>query len=332
MTSLKIDAAIRESFRIQQQIAKLLQKEIDRDLQKRKRTVWHYESRVKELESFALKVETGRIASITEVEDVFAATLVVPDATQIEAAVELVLDKYTLQERRPVSNSFTSSSPDSFPFDDLRLYVKYQRVEGEQSGIPDGVVFEVQVKTFLQHAWAVATHDLIYKTELRDWRRERIAHQIRATLEQAEVVIGGIGSLAGTDLLPTTNQTIADLNAVIALLQMEWSAEELPYNIRRVAESVESLLWVVERRRQADRPAILKKLLQDGKARNSGAHSLDWSPYRSVLNYIAQEYPRRLTQRIKDGTARSRLLVYPEVLDALSLSAQDAIGAVVVGA
>lgn len=326
---MKIDAAIRAAFTEQERIARHLRREVDRDLGQRKRTGWHYESRVKGLESFALKIETGRIQSIEAVEDVFGATLVVPDSTQIGAAIEVVLERYPLHERRPPSSVETTKSSDQFSFDDIRLYVRYVRTEGEKTEIPDAVLFEVQIKTFLQHAWAVATHDLIYKTSLRDWRRERIAHQIRAQLEQAEVVIGGIDSLSETPVLPQVDTRIAELNSIIEMIQQDWSSEDLPSDIRRLAESVQSLLKVARPNRDADRPALLRTLLDNGKARAAGAHSLDWSPYRAVLNYMTVDHPVALRKRL--GTNRGpRLLVYTEILDSLSLTAGEAVGAIVI--
>jgi ppGpp synthetase/RelA/SpoT-type nucleotidyltranferase len=328
---VKIDATVRDAFEEQEAVANALRAEVDRDLRQRKDATWHYVSRVKGLESFALKVETGRISSLAEVEDVFAATIVVPQWSEIAAARDLVLEKYELHERRPPTDDETSKSPDSFRFDDLRMYVRYRRVEGEKTAIPDGALFEVQIKTFLQHAWAVATHDVIYKSPKRDWRRERVAHQVRASLESAEVAIGNIDSLAASTILPGIDSEIAELNAIIVVLEDHWSQELLPTNIRRLAENVCDLMRVVDRRWDADRPAILSTLLDAGKARNLGAHSIDWSPYRSVLNYVAHDHSSKLRARVIDPKSKKKLLVYPEVLEALSVEQDQAIAAVVVG-
>ncbi|GIG29537.1 hypothetical protein [Cellulomonas marina] len=326
---MKIDPAIRTRFERQAAIASALKREVDRDLLKRKHAAWHYESRVKADESFALKVETGRVKNLDEVEDVFGATLVVPNSALLADAEAVVTERYRLQERRPLRSQITTKKPEEFRFDDIRLYVRYARTEGERTAIPDGALFEVQVKTFLQHAWTVATHDLVYKSDQRDWRRERVAYQIKANLEQAEVVIGAIEGLAASAVLPAENPAIDEINLIIAVLSEEWSGTALPRDVRRLAESIQVLLTVVESGGDTDKARLLKELLVRGRERSAGAHSLDWSPYRSVLNYVAHEHEAKLRKRVR-GASRQKLLMYPETLAALGTDPSEASGAVVV--
>ena len=59
------------------------QKAVDGRMAGLKKIRWHYESRVKELTSFALKIETGRVQTPAALEDFFACTLVVANATEI---------------------------------------------------------------------------------------------------------------------------------------------------------------------------------------------------------------------------------------------------------
>ena len=330
---LKIDAVLRQAFARQEEVAKSLKAEVDNFFRRGKRDGWHFESRVKGIESFALKVETGRVASIEEVEDVFGATLVVPSSSQVEDAVELVLGQYDLVSRRPPTPASTHKRPESFPFDDVRLYVRYRRSEGEATSIPDKALFEVQIKTFLQHAWAVATHDVIYKTAVRDWRRERIAYQVRAALEAAEVAIGDVDLLAQSRALPESSAEIEEVNGIIALIRENWQEELLPRDVRRLAENIRELMSVVVRFEPGkDRVAILAELLGRGKARNGGEHSVDWSPYRSVLEYVAHDHKSKLRGELQQPWRQKKnqmLLIYPETLMSLGLAPDKAIGAVV---
>jgi hypothetical protein len=108
------------------------QSESNAELQKRVKTLiddfrdprWHYEARIKELESFALKVESGRIADPYSLEDFFACTLVVRNALEIPQAEEEVRKRFKLIERRPRQDDTAWYSSDRFPFDYLRLYIR----------------------------------------------------------------------------------------------------------------------------------------------------------------------------------------------------------------
>jgi hypothetical protein len=51
------------------------------------------------------------------------------------------------------------------------------------------VVFEVQIRTAFEHAWIVGTHPLTYKTPTVDWRRARLAAQMKAAVEQLDLTL-----------------------------------------------------------------------------------------------------------------------------------------------
>lgn len=40
-----------------------------------------------------------------------------------------------------------------------------------------------------EHAWLVSTHDIVYKSSDIDWRKFRLAAQIKATVEQLDMLI-----------------------------------------------------------------------------------------------------------------------------------------------
>jgi hypothetical protein len=51
------------------------------------------------------------------------------------------------------------------------------------------ITFEIQIKSAFEHAWSVSTHDLVYKNSNIDWARLRLAAQIKATVEQLDMLI-----------------------------------------------------------------------------------------------------------------------------------------------
>jgi len=64
----------------------ILKEKVDQILSGKKDRRWHYFSRLKELESFAQKLETGRIDNPKRPEDFFGCTLVVENQASVPAA------------------------------------------------------------------------------------------------------------------------------------------------------------------------------------------------------------------------------------------------------
>lgn len=316
---MKVDDRIRAEFGRQQSLAERLKEKVDEDFVSREPS-WHYESRVKSEESFALKIEAGRVRDPASVEDVFGCVLVVRNALELPNAIAFVRDRYgDPEEQRPPSLEVTKKTPSEFGFDDVRLYVRY--TVPDYLPQPDfvGTKFEVQIRTFLQHAWAVATHDVVYKADDVSWRRERVAHQVRASLEQAEVAIERMNEIQETRALPQSSQRFDDVNAVIAILRSEWPADQLPVDLRRLSESIA----LVGRAVNLTIPDGLAELLANGRALHGGAHNLNWSPYRATLQYAAAARPKNLRGYLRDNRKWDPVFIYPEVLEELELTRDE---------
>jgi ppGpp synthetase/RelA/SpoT-type nucleotidyltranferase len=168
---MKIPASVRALYEDQKGTNERLRKTVDERMRGIKKERWHYESRVKELASFALKVESGRFKSPRSLEDFFACTLVVANAREIDEAEQLMRDSFAVERRKPELAGRTHKAANQFPFDDLRLYVSLPVGPAVPPSDLNGVVFEVQIKTFLQHAWSIATHELVYKTDDVNWSK-----------------------------------------------------------------------------------------------------------------------------------------------------------------
>ncbi|HBV5960190.1 TPA: hypothetical protein MD228_004718, partial [Klebsiella aerogenes] len=75
---MKIPLSIKELYASKVQLFEALKEFVDTWVEGEKQSKWHYESRIKELESFALKFETGRFNSASIFDDFFGGMIVVP--------------------------------------------------------------------------------------------------------------------------------------------------------------------------------------------------------------------------------------------------------------
>jgi len=316
--------SMREAYISQRELAPILLAEVQGLFEPRPQG-WHFESRYKGDESFALKLESGKVAQIDALEDFVACMLVVPTWAQIAEAVEYIEQFFEISYRRPHSDAETSKKSSDFPFDDLRLYGRL-RAPGDMPSRPiDEILFEIQVKTFLQHAWSIATHDLVYKFERVSWARNRVAAQVKALLEHAEMSIGAIAELEKSGQLYASGTPEAQQQLIVDAVSAEWSSEELPEDRRRLATNIWQLLAHCE----VDSGALVE-LITRGKTDLGGEHPLSLSPFQAILYYLARYEGEALTA-VLDGTAQLTspytIPVADEVFNVLGLPRQSAVRA-----
>jgi ppGpp synthetase/RelA/SpoT-type nucleotidyltranferase len=305
---MKVPLSLRRLFDEQLEGNTRLKEFVDERLKRLKRDRWHYESRLKGLESFALKVESGRFSTPGALEDFFACTLVVANGTEIGDAEQLVRDHFTVSARRPPRDSATHKEPHAFPFDDLRLYVRLQNDPALPRRDFAEILFEIQVKTFLQHAWAIATHDLIYKAEEANWSKERLAFQIKAMLEHAEVSIQEAERLAQSQALAKTNHTTRTLQDIIDLLRALWSEQDLPTDVRRLAENIQALTAAIK----VD-VTRLRAILESQQQKGKGPLTQNLSPYGIVVQSLMSECPAQFRALLSAADARRKVVIPAEI-------------------
>jgi len=303
---MKVPASIRRIYEDQRAANDRLKTTVDERMRGIKDGRWHYVSRVKELDSFALKIESGRFRNPAALEDFFACTIVVANATEIAQAEKLVNENFAVQERRPARSDKTHKAASAFPFDDLRIYAALPNSLAEPPTDLREIVFETQIKTFLQHAWSIATHDLLYKTDDANWSKERIAYQIKAMLEHAEISIQGAEVLASSGVLAKEDPGTTAIKRGIALVKSQWASDELPADVRRLASNITTLNDAL----QLD-AGRLEEILHDGKAR-AGAHPANLSPYATVVQYLFRAEPDRMISLLTKES-RTRILIPEEI-------------------
>ncbi len=305
---MKIPRSIRNIYDDQYETNLKLKELADKKIGSLKEDQWHYESRLKSAESFALKVETGRISDPSKLEDFFACTLVVENKGAIRKAEGLIKKLFKLSERRPPSEKKTLKASHAFPFDDMRLYVKWRDDTNLPSTGLSGTLFEVQVKTFLQHAWIIATHDLIYKSDNISWAKERIAYQIKAMLEHAEISIHEAEKLATSPELDKLDKYTDRRLKIIKLVKESWSQVDLPGNVVLLADTIITLMKSVE----IDE-VTLRKILLDETKKGRGTKTLNLSPYGIVLQSLINRKPEKLLKYLSSDSGNFRILIPQEI-------------------
>lgn len=305
---MKIPTSVRNGYYQDLDVYKSLKTKVDLLVTNHKELGWHYLSRLKGLESYNLKIETGRYTKSELLDDFFACTLVVENLKAIERAEALLSHLFLVSKKKPPSCRLTHKKSDSFPFDDLRLYVKWQDADGIKPTGLDGLLFEVQIKTFLQHAWGIATHDMIYKSDNKNWAQERVAYQIKAMLEHAEVSIYEVGSIAQSSALNKSDQTCLKINKIIKLLNYIWEPADLPHDKKRLAENIHCLLSAVCLSTN-DLKNLLIKEMDEGR----GPRLLNLSPYAIIVQTLINTVPEKMIFFFNCNKSKFKLYI-PEEL------------------
>src|ERR1035438_1489076 len=142
--------------------------------------------RTKDVSSLSEKLESGRFPSWSRLDDLYGCTIVVPVSSHESAVLVKLNASFEAVEVR--SRSSAKKAPDVFRFDGVRWYGKISEEAAlvRQPGVGD-IIFEVQVITAFEYAWKTVTHDLVYKGEDVDWKKKRLAAQLKAAVEQIEI-------------------------------------------------------------------------------------------------------------------------------------------------
>lgn len=267
---------------------------------------WAFEDRLKALDSYAMKLMTGRCDKYL-VDDFYACTIVVPNLKAVTQAIELVKASLRVLEEKPGEE--TNARPTSFGFDSVRMYCK----------LPDSVdpksyhelMFEVQVKTLLEHAWSKATHDFSYKGDDISWAKERLAAQIKAVLDNVDLSINEMENTASSEFLNKRNPSYEELKSIVALLKEQFGAEGGPHTItdyKRLAEQVQRVLS-----RTNTSIDDLRAHMTNEAAEGRGRHIINLSAYSIILMSLIQQQPDKMKSALEKKRAfpNKGLIVIP---------------------
>jgi ppGpp synthetase/RelA/SpoT-type nucleotidyltranferase len=153
-----------------------------------------YVGRTKDVESLAEKLESGRYAKWSDLDDLFACTIVIPTLSREASVLEFLNAEFEKVEIRKRGTS--QKDPAIFRFDATRFVGRLRSRHVENLSQVRTLTFEVQIRSAFEHAWSVTTHALVYKGGVVDWKRVRLSSQLKAAVEQLDHLILGFDEAA----------------------------------------------------------------------------------------------------------------------------------------
>lgn len=243
----------------------------------------------------------------------------VKNKSEIQDAVRRVQTHFNIIKRKPREDNFTHKESSSFEFDDLRLYVSIKPPDYLPPSPINDFVFEIQVKTFLEHAWSIATHDLIYKSDSISWSKERVAFQVKAMLELAEASINRVETLSQSPELAKQNRKTQALNKLKDFLVDTFPQESLPADLLRLSRNIMSLLESFNLREEQ-----IEEMLKKETSLGRGAGTLDLSPYSVILQTIIYQAPKSFSSAFTaDNKHKSKKIFIPKEVDISGMGIED---------
>lgn len=145
-------------------------------------------SRIKAESSICQKIETGRYRRLIDIDDLVAFTIIIPTGSHEKQCVDFLQSSFNIVDVKTRARSI--SNPRQFSFDSTRVYARHRCPEWEENTNKTlyRLLFEVQIRTALEHAWVTATHDVVYKSQTIDWQKVRLAAQIKAQVETIDQI------------------------------------------------------------------------------------------------------------------------------------------------
>lgn len=220
-----------------------------------------YNSRIKGVESAFVKAQKGDYEfPFNEMEDFFACQVIVPSKEYLQTIISDVEAEFDIESKptRPLA-------PSSFDYNETHLILKLKDSPYRQNKTDLRMVFELQIKTFLQSALQQASHDLTYKPQKISYWTERVVGQLRAILELADDVLAQVEITAQTLHARSEyedNNYKTDQRKLLQTIETNFPAEQLPQDRRRIAVIVKGYLDMAGVS-TADFDGILKKSQKD---------------------------------------------------------------------
>lgn len=179
------------------------------------------EGRAKDIESFKGKMNRKDYENpFDEMTDLCGVRIVLQSLKDLDAVIELIEREFSVDQNRSI-NKGDILEPDRFGYLSQHFIIKMNDSRKDLSEWKDlaGLWAEVQIRTVLQHAWAVISHSLDYKKE-RDVPKElrrrlnRLSALFELADEELDSIIDDVESLSEEYRLRlSANRPDVELNA-----------------------------------------------------------------------------------------------------------------------
>jgi len=313
IVSPKIEQSIRQEYDHQLSTYKYLENEVVGLIKETcEANKWIFVHRIKDISSYALKLLTGRTDRYF-IDDFLACTIVVPNLKGIEGARLLVKECFEILDEKP--SEFVNYRPTEFNFDSIRLSCQVKKTVQEK--VYSGLKFEIQIKTLLEYAWSEATHDFSYKGSSASWARERLAAQIKASLNNIDLSIYDMEKISTSSFLNKRNKSYEKLEETLIFIKKEFgdAGVSIPNDIKRLSEEVSRLL---------DRVKLdisdLKDALDKETDAGRGLKTLNLSIYSIIIvSLFKQKQEVMLSELAKKPSRRGPNLVIPKETNIMDL-------------
>lgn len=260
--------------------------------------------RTKEIESAFEKLETGRFSAFSELDDLWAMTLIVPLNSDKQAAAKFVEEQFVVHTARGRGES--QLSPTDFTFDSIRFYCGLKNSEEPQSLKLSKYVFEIQIKSTLEHAWTSLTRQLNYKEAAPDWRIQRLTAQFKAIVENVDLQLDNAKAYADRiSVSPWWESEVRSFlyDAVAEIVSnTEFPGEIRPKNISRVVDCIWQLLRNLDeslirdlRKRKFDKLEALFALVKANVIARAKKHGPSFTIAQLLTGAIIETYSQQFS-------------------------------------
>ena len=188
------------------------------------------ESRTKDVDSLARKIQNKHYSKLSIITDLCGLRVIVPYKSNVVDVDNLIQSEFQILEHQHHGENEVTE----FGYRSLHIIAKLDRsrLNSTEWGPYNNFVFEIQIRTILEHSWALISHQLDYKTSgAAPPAFRRRLFQIAALLETSDELFEGY------------RKDIAALRLDYAISVSDDTWRDLPFDQESTSAAAKHLRW-----------------------------------------------------------------------------------------